>query len=68
MNMCLTVSSEEEGSCGIDVVEGGIPHGGASPPGGGADDGGQYTSPKGGGSTGTLAWMPDWRWWQPLST
>jgi hypothetical protein len=50
-NKCLTISGEEEGhyGCGIGVVQGGIPHGGACPPAGGAHGNGQYLWPRGGG-------------------
>jgi hypothetical protein len=63
--MCLTVSGEEEGRCGVDVVQGGIPHDGACPQGGGSHNDGQYPWPEGGQGggerAGTLDWMPDWR-------
>jgi hypothetical protein len=36
--MCLTVGGEEEGHWGVNVIHGGIPHGGAFPLGGGAHD------------------------------
>jgi hypothetical protein len=46
--MCLTVSGEEEGRCGVGVIHRGIPHGGTCPPGWGAHGKGQYPWPKGG--------------------
>jgi hypothetical protein len=46
--MCLTISGEEDGHCGIGVIHRGIPHDGACPPGGGAHGGSQYPWPKGG--------------------
>jgi hypothetical protein len=45
---CLNVSGEEEGRCVCDVVQKGIPHGGACPPAGHAHGSGQYPWPEGG--------------------
>jgi hypothetical protein len=42
MHACLTVVGEEEGHCGVGVIHGGIPHGGAYPPARGAHGGNQY--------------------------
>jgi hypothetical protein len=48
---CLTIGEEEEDrcGCGVSVVHGGIPHGGACRPARGTHNGGQYPLPEGGG-------------------
>jgi hypothetical protein len=57
---CLTIGGEEEGrcGCGVDVIHGGIPHGGACPPARGAHGGGQYPCLEGG--RGVLELWPGW--------
>jgi hypothetical protein len=47
---CLTISGEEEGQCGcgVGIVHGGIPHGGACPLAGGAHGGDHYPWPESG--------------------
>jgi hypothetical protein len=57
----LTIGGEEEGhcGCGVDVIHGGIPHGGACPLARGAHGGGgQYLWPEGVG--GVLELWPGW--------
>jgi hypothetical protein len=58
---CLTDDGKEEGryDCGIGVIHGGIPHGGACPPAGHVCGGGEYPWPKGGGGVLGL-----WLGWQ----
>jgi hypothetical protein len=55
----LTIGGEKEGHCGVSVVHGGIPQGGACPLVGGTPDSGyQYSWPEGGG--GVLKPWPVW--------